>query len=108
MDDKRLEGPQERDAGVPRDLPDEQAGQGPDHWDADIPRAARAARAKGEAEQGTEAENVPDTDEAGTGRRAGPGAAGSSAEGGTAPTGSEERSDDTGPTESPVADESPG
>ncbi|MER7107267.1 hypothetical protein [Streptomyces sp. NPDC000229] len=36
MDDKRLEGAGEGGPGVPRDLPDEQAGSGPDHWDADL------------------------------------------------------------------------
>ncbi|MEU9984996.1 hypothetical protein [Streptomyces sp. NPDC050856] len=35
MDDKRLEGPGEGQ-GIPRDLPDEQAGDGPDHWDPEV------------------------------------------------------------------------
>lgn len=36
MDDKRLEGAGEDGPGVPRDLPDEQAGGGSDHWDPDL------------------------------------------------------------------------
>ncbi|MET9800248.1 hypothetical protein [Streptomyces sp. NPDC006368] len=39
MDDKRLEGPGESSGAVPRDLPDEQAGAGSDHWDADLAQA---------------------------------------------------------------------
>ncbi|GAA2498305.1 hypothetical protein [Streptomyces gobitricini] len=38
-DDKRLEGPGEGGPGVPRDLPDEQAGGAPDHWDPDMAEA---------------------------------------------------------------------
>ncbi|WP_336317852.1 hypothetical protein [Streptomyces lavendofoliae] len=39
-DDKRLESAGEDGPGVPRDMPDEQAGGAPDHWDPDLSRAA--------------------------------------------------------------------
>ncbi|MER7577175.1 hypothetical protein [Streptomyces sp. NPDC126514] len=47
---------------VPRDLPDQQAGEGEDHWDVD----PASEDAEHSAEQ---QEDVPDVDEAGTGRR---------------------------------------
>ncbi|MEU7282401.1 hypothetical protein AB0A69_27035 [Streptomyces sp. NPDC045431] len=48
-DDERRQGPgadgsKESQAGIPRDLPDEQAGNGSDHWDADLSRAADDTR----------------------------------------------------------------
>ncbi|GGR83147.1 hypothetical protein GCM10010269_22840 [Streptomyces humidus] len=46
---------------VPRDLPDQQAGGGDDRWDVAEPEESREA-----------AEDVPDTDEAGTGRQGAP------------------------------------
>lgn len=61
MAEHRLEGPGENGTPVPRDLPDQQAGEGADHWDADEP-----------AQPEETAEDVPDTDEAGTGRQGAP------------------------------------
>lgn len=60
--DHRLEGPGENGAPVPRDLPDQQAGTGDDPWET-------AADADADAETDTD---VPDTDEAGTGRQGAP------------------------------------
>ncbi|MFJ9147708.1 hypothetical protein ACIRP7_06465 [Streptomyces sp. NPDC102270] len=59
--DHRNEGPGENGDPVPRDLPDQQAGEGEDPWEvATVPGG----------EPGTdESEDVPDTDEAGTGRQ---------------------------------------
>ncbi|CAM5590049.1 hypothetical protein [Streptomyces aurantiogriseus] len=63
MADHRDEGPGENGTPVPRDLPDQQADAGEDPWDVDDPDQP-------------EGENVPDTDEAGTGRQGAPHAAG--------------------------------
>ncbi|MFI8091152.1 hypothetical protein ACIF9R_23000 [Streptomyces sp. NPDC086080] len=70
MTDHRLEGPGENGAAVPRDLPDQQAGPDEDPWEV-APAAAereseKQARESGEPRSGPD---VPDTDEAGTGRR---------------------------------------
>ncbi|MFJ4621772.1 hypothetical protein [Streptomyces sp. NPDC088812] len=67
MTDHRLEGPGENGPPVPRDLPDQQASEGEDPWEV----------APGE-DEGTDEESaadVPDTDEAGTGRKGAPRAA---------------------------------
>ena len=58
--EQRHEGPGETVAPVPRDMPDQQAHEGEDRWDARP------------AEGGTDAPDVPDTDEAGTGRQGAP------------------------------------
>ncbi|MFJ8362155.1 hypothetical protein [Streptomyces sp. NPDC093984] len=60
MTEHRHEGPGETVDPVPRDMPDQQAHEGEDRWDA--------RPAKG----GTDAPDVPDTDEAGTGRQGAP------------------------------------
>jgi hypothetical protein len=58
---QRLEGPGETRAPVPRDLPDQQADAGAeDPWDVGGPDRP---------ENPAEAEDVPDTDESGTGRK---------------------------------------
>lgn len=64
MTDHRDEGPGESGQGVPRDLPDQQAGEGEDPWEV--------APAADEEETGEWQPDVPDTDEAGTGRRGAP------------------------------------
>ncbi|MFD8031498.1 hypothetical protein ACFV3F_22675 [Streptomyces sp. NPDC059717] len=61
MTDRRQEGPGERSGPIPRDMPDQQAREEEDPWDA------RPGRGPGKS-----ADDVPDTDEAGTGRRGGP------------------------------------
>ncbi|WP_031046493.1 hypothetical protein [Streptomyces sp. NRRL F-5650] len=85
MSDHRHEGPGENGAPVPRDMPDQQAGDHEDPWEAASPtREQREGRqgpatdgpeddeeAAGDAETGPAAD-VPDTDEAGTGRRGAP------------------------------------
>ncbi|QKV96668.1 hypothetical protein HUT19_37330 [Streptomyces sp. NA02950] len=60
-DDRRREEPGEDSRGIPRDLPDQQAQEGPDPLDVD-----GADPAPGHAE------DVPDLDESGTGRRGEP------------------------------------
>ncbi|CAM5729629.1 hypothetical protein [Streptomyces fumanus] len=69
MTDHRAEGPGENGAPVPRDLPDQQADAGEDPWDVAPGLAARGDTGADEDEDGTD---VPDTDEAGTGRRGAP------------------------------------
>ncbi|MEH0548675.1 hypothetical protein QA802_38115 [Streptomyces sp. B21-105] len=72
---QRLEGPGETSAPVPRDPPDQQADEGAeDPWDIAGPegsgrsdRAEMPAESQGEGE--AEVEDVPDTDESGTGRK---------------------------------------
>ncbi|MFJ7073968.1 hypothetical protein [Streptomyces sp. NPDC098781] len=59
MDDKRREAPGETPEPVPRDLPDQQATGGEDPWEVPV----------GPTDGATEADDVPDTDEAGTGRQ---------------------------------------
>ncbi|QYX75573.1 hypothetical protein [Streptomyces akebiae] len=68
MDDHRLEGPGEHADPIPRDMPDQQATEGEDPWEAAPTRAAE------EPDEGApdEAADVPDTDEAGTGRQGAP------------------------------------
>ncbi|MFE0798568.1 hypothetical protein [Streptomyces sp. NPDC058812] len=98
MTDHRLEGPGENGAApVPRDMPDQQAGTGDDPWEAAAP--TREQREQGQRPEGDEdartddtgdtgdtgdtrddtaepaagsATDVPDTDEAGTGRQGDP------------------------------------
>ncbi|MFJ8630518.1 hypothetical protein [Streptomyces sp. NPDC093568] len=63
MDDHRREAPGESPDPVPRDLPDQQAGAGEeDPWEVPVKPPA----------DDEEAEDVPDTDEAGTGRQGTP------------------------------------
>lgn len=69
MDDHRLEGPGEHEDPVPRDMPDQQATEGEDPWEAAPTRAADDDR---DEDAAGEATDVPDTDEAGTGRRGAP------------------------------------
>ncbi|WP_327319866.1 hypothetical protein [Streptomyces sp. NBC_01235] len=57
----RHEGPGENGAPIPRDLPDQQADGGEDPWDVADAESPREP-----------AEDVPDTDEAGTGRQGSP------------------------------------
>ncbi|MFF8031991.1 hypothetical protein [Streptomyces sp. NPDC016626] len=98
MTDHRLEGPGENGAGIPRDLPDQQAGADEDPWEV-APAAAERESKDGEdgahgpeertvpagsgeraepagpddsAEAGGSGPDVPDTDEAGTGRQGAP------------------------------------
>ncbi|GGV64498.1 hypothetical protein [Streptomyces griseoloalbus] len=81
MTDHRLEGPGENGVGVPRDLPDQQAGAGEDPWEV-APAAAERESESREPEEPTESDepsesggtgpDVPDTDEAGTGRQGAP------------------------------------
>ncbi|GGY93751.1 hypothetical protein GCM10010385_49650 [Streptomyces geysiriensis] len=82
MTDHRLEGPGENGDPVPRDMPDQQAGAGDDPWEAAAPTReqleqgqrtedADDADAAGDAD-GTGGTDVPDTDEAGTGRQGHP------------------------------------
>lgn len=60
--DHRAEGPGENGDPVPRDLPDQQAGEGEDPWEV--------ASVPGDEEpEPDDPEDVPDTDEAGTGRQ---------------------------------------
>jgi hypothetical protein len=95
--DHRLEGPGENGTPVPRDLPDQQAHAGEDPWEVAPARAAENAGedtgsadtddssdADAKAEAGAKADadadaapdmDVPDTDEAGTGRQGAPRAA---------------------------------
>ncbi|TFV31398.1 hypothetical protein E4K10_02690 [Streptomyces sp. T1317-0309] len=66
MTDRRQEGPGERSGPIPRDMPDQQAREEEDPWDA------RPGRGPGKNAEDERADDVPDTDEAGTGRRGGP------------------------------------
>ncbi|MFH8445168.1 hypothetical protein ACH4D3_28605 [Streptomyces sp. NPDC018026] len=97
MSDHRHEGPGENGAPVPRDMPDQQAGDHEDPWEAASPtreqrehrqgldgeRPADDAESAGDGESARDGESagdaetgpvpdVPDTDEAGTGRRGAP------------------------------------
>ncbi|MFC9127944.1 hypothetical protein ACFT4A_13965 [Streptomyces sp. NPDC057099] len=76
MTDHRLEGPGENGQPVPRDMPDQQAATGEDPWEA-----ASRFTGTGEAEKNERdgkdhadepADDVPETDEAGTGRQGEP------------------------------------
>ncbi|MFF5159452.1 hypothetical protein ACFY3N_25090 [Streptomyces sp. NPDC000348] len=71
MTDHRLEGPGENGAGVPRDLPDQQAGAGEDPWEV-APGAAERQSGHEAGEPEEPDSGVPDTDEAGTGRQGAP------------------------------------
>ncbi|MDX3523476.1 hypothetical protein [Streptomyces scabiei] len=64
MTDHRLEGPGEHPDPVPRDMPDQQAHEGEDPWEAAPGHAGGDERDEGRAPEGAD---VPDTDEAGTG-----------------------------------------
>ncbi|MFE2280724.1 hypothetical protein ACFXAE_26570 [Streptomyces sp. NPDC059454] len=76
MTDHRLEGPGENGAGVPRDLPDQQAGAGEDPWEVAPGAVERESEDKAddpqEPDSGETGFDVPDTDEAGTGRQGAP------------------------------------
>ncbi|MEF9908267.1 hypothetical protein [Streptomyces sp. P9-A2] len=73
MTDHRHEGPGENGQGIPRDLPDQQAGEGEDPWEvAPGVEEDMAAGEPGQDASGERQPDVPDTDEAGTGRRGAP------------------------------------
>ncbi|WP_149549057.1 hypothetical protein [Streptomyces marokkonensis] len=76
MTDHRLEGPGENGAGVPRDLPDQQAGPGEDPWEVAPAAAERESEKKADEAEGPQSggseSDVPDPDEAGTGRQGAP------------------------------------
>lgn len=79
MTDHRHEGPGENGDPVPRDLPDQQAGIDDDPWEAAAPtreQREQGQRPDDDEDTGTGADgaegDVPDTDEAGTGRRGAP------------------------------------
>jgi hypothetical protein len=63
----RDEGPGENGTPLPRDLPDQQAREGEDPWEA-APSGERGDT----DDEAAPAEDVPDTDEAGTGRQGAP------------------------------------
>ncbi|MCW7946634.1 hypothetical protein AAW14_32825 [Streptomyces hygroscopicus] len=64
MTDQQQEGPGENAAPIPRDMPDQQAHGGEDPWEG---------RRASDDDTGQEAApDVPDTDEAGTGRQGAP------------------------------------
>lgn len=63
--DHRDEGPGENGTAVPRDMPDQQAREGEDPWEV-------APFAAGADQEGENPTDVPDTDEAGTGRQGAP------------------------------------
>ncbi|MFB7757423.1 hypothetical protein ACFC18_48935 [Streptomyces sp. NPDC056121] len=63
MSDSRPEAPVPEP--TPRDMPDQQAGAGPDPWDEDETGPSDEERPEPDTE-------IPDTDEAGTGRRGAP------------------------------------
>ncbi|GGY06109.1 hypothetical protein [Streptomyces djakartensis] len=80
MTDHRLEGPGENGDPVPRDMPDQQADVGEDPWEV-APRFTGTGKndktdERDEDEDGAgdakPADDVPDTDEAGTGRQGAP------------------------------------
>jgi hypothetical protein len=54
---------------VPRDLPDQQVTEGEDRWD--VAPGGTAGQDTGEESAAQAPDDVPDTDEAGTGRRGG-------------------------------------
>lgn len=65
----RAETPGENGDPVPRDLPDQQADAGEDPWEVPTPAAGQETESSGGSD-------VPDTDEAGTGREGTPRQAG--------------------------------
>ncbi|MET9390463.1 hypothetical protein ABZY20_08620 [Streptomyces sp. NPDC006624] len=79
MTDHRLDAPGENGEPVPRDMPDQQADAGEDPWEV-APRftasgkddSDRTDEADDAGESGRAADDVPDTDEAGTGRQGAP------------------------------------
>lgn len=75
MTEHRVEGPGQSDGPVPRDLPDQQEQGGEDHWEGDPARAQAEAAENEEPDSTSDSEDVPDTDEAGTGRQGAPHAA---------------------------------
>ncbi|OKJ95056.1 hypothetical protein AMK26_31095 [Streptomyces sp. CB03234] len=60
MDDKRFDGAGEAGPGVPRDLPDEQAGSGPDHWDPDLTEEPDAGAAERTPAEDTPEDGAPE------------------------------------------------
>ncbi|MFJ2774951.1 hypothetical protein [Streptomyces sp. NPDC087300] len=77
---------------VPRDTPDQQAGSGQDPWEP----AENTKRENADGEDGA-SDDVPDTDEAGTGRR-----------GEGAPRGVQDGHDASAPTDEPEPEEPSG
>ncbi|GKQ33802.1 hypothetical protein [Streptomyces sp. A012304] len=74
MAGQRPEAPGENGTPIPRDLPDQQVHEGEkDPWDASSDE--EGARTQGQPDEQESATDVPDTDEAGTGRRGAPHAA---------------------------------
>ncbi|MET9256246.1 hypothetical protein ACGFZL_15860 [Streptomyces sp. NPDC048182] len=75
-DDHRLEGPGENGVPIPRDLPDQLAGAADDPWEAPSGAGREPESHEGDEEDDEEAPetatDVPDTDEAGTGRQGAP------------------------------------
>ncbi|GAA2259538.1 MULTISPECIES: hypothetical protein [Streptomyces] len=74
MTDHRLEGPGENGEPIPRDMPDQQADDGEDPWEV-APRFTGTGAKDGrrsDDETDEPAGDVPDTDEAGTGRQGAP------------------------------------
>ncbi|MEV0222812.1 hypothetical protein [Streptomyces sp. NPDC050704] len=70
MTDHPKEKPGEGGGPVPRDLPDQQAQEGKDHWDV---TPADPGQSEGTDEDATDPDTeIPDTDEAGTGRQGAP------------------------------------
>ncbi|WP_409239905.1 hypothetical protein [Streptomyces sp. PA5.6] len=67
-------------APVPRDPPDQQADGGQDPWEAAQDTAQDTAQADSEASKDSGGDDVPETDEAGTGRRDTGGATGAQSE----------------------------
>ncbi|MFE0178440.1 hypothetical protein ACFWZ2_39640 [Streptomyces sp. NPDC059002] len=65
MDERNPPSPGRDGAPLPRDLPDQQASDGPDPWDVDEETAATGNAPDSD-------DDVPDTDEGGTGRRGTP------------------------------------
>ncbi|MEV5357642.1 hypothetical protein AB0N88_31755 [Streptomyces sp. NPDC093516] len=88
MTDHRLDAPGENGDPVPRDMPDQQADAGEDPWEV-APRFTGTGKDDEDRAGDEPAGDVPDTDEAGTGRQGAP-------------------SSGTGQTEDPVPDEPSG
>ncbi|MEV5884659.1 hypothetical protein AB0L74_18315 [Streptomyces sp. NPDC052020] len=84
MTDHRLEGPGENGVPIPRDMPDQQADAGEDPWEVAPGLAARRGHTGADDESPDDdsadaaepadaaVPDVPDTDEAGTGRQGAP------------------------------------
>ncbi|MEU0895939.1 hypothetical protein [Streptomyces massasporeus] len=71
MTDHRLEGPGENGEPIPRDMPDQQADEGEDPWEV-APRFTSTGENDTHRDDDEPAGDVPDTDEAGTGRQGAP------------------------------------